>query len=53
MACVTKSALDHIADSDLIVIESNYDPAMLEQSAGQPGSSVEFVTTAPFKRPVR
>lgn len=32
MACVTKSALDHIADSDLIVIESNYDPAMLEQS---------------------
>ncbi|MCX6137843.1 MAG: MBL fold metallo-hydrolase [Ignavibacteriales bacterium] len=32
MACATNSALDQIANSDIIVIESNYDVEMLEQS---------------------
>jgi len=35
MAYPTKSAVGHIADSDVIVIESNYDVGMLEQS-GRP-----------------
>jgi phosphoribosyl 1,2-cyclic phosphodiesterase len=35
MAEVTESALEHIADSDIIVIESNYDVEMLERS-GRP-----------------
>ena len=33
MASPTKSVIDHIANSDVIVIESNYDVQMLEQSA--------------------
>ncbi len=35
MAEVTESAVEHMADSDVIVIESNYDAEMLEQS-GRP-----------------
>jgi phosphoribosyl 1,2-cyclic phosphodiesterase len=35
MAQITKSALEHIADSDVIVIESNYDDGMLDRS-GRP-----------------
>jgi phosphoribosyl 1,2-cyclic phosphodiesterase len=33
MARPTKSVIDHMADSDVIVIESNYDVEMLENSA--------------------
>lgn len=29
----TKSAVNHMADSDVIVLESNYDPQMLEESS--------------------
>jgi phosphoribosyl 1,2-cyclic phosphodiesterase len=33
IASATKSVIDHIANSDVIVLESNYDDQMLEQSA--------------------
>jgi len=35
MACATESAIGHIANSDVIVIESNYDEVMLDRS-GRP-----------------